>query len=229
MGAPDFDLKAPVHRLIAAPTGAGKSYFVGYLVEELYKNDLPFIILDTKTKNHLGLIGLPKVKRLQIRAGVSYDFERLAEYDYLLCVPSIRTTSAELIRHYTSLLDTFYTVGKKGIIIAEEAHLYNKNPYVPSPTLELIAREGRGRGIFLWYLTQRIQDFPKLLWSQSYYTYLLKFNIPQDIRYIEALIPDFSQINRDLGRYDVLEFDHITSEYRILKKETIVRKTKHYG
>ena len=224
-----FDLTANVHRLISAPTGAGKSFFVGYLIEQLYNEEIPFFILDTKTKNHLGLIGLPKVKRLQIRAGVSYDYKRLANFDNLLCVPSLRTTSEALIREYTSLMDTIYSLGKKCVIIAEEAHLFNKNPYVPSPTLEIIAREGRGRGICLWYLTQRIQDFPKLLWSQCCYTYLLKFNIPQDIRYIEALIPDFSQINRDLRRYDVLEYNHISNEYRTLKRETIVRKTKHYG
>lgn len=107
--------------------------------------------------------------------------------------------------------------------------MYNKNPYVPSPVLELVAREGRGRKISLWFITQRIQDFPKLLWSQCYYTYLLKFNIPQDIAYIRSLIPNFEKINLELGRYDVLEYDHVSNQYRIVQKENIRRETKHYG
>lgn len=225
----DFDLGANVHRLIAAPTGAGKSYFVGYLVEQLYQAQKPFIILDTKSRNHLGLITLAGLKRLQIRNGAKYDFQRLVKIPYLLCVPSLRTTTEELVRQYTDLLDTVFSTGNNRVVIVEEAHNYNKGNFCPSPVLELVAREGRGRGICLWYLTQRIQDFPKLLWSQCCYTYLLKFNIPQDIRYIEALIPNFGQINRDLGRFDVLEYNHITNEYRTLEKETIQRKTKHYG
>lgn len=223
------DLSGNVHRLIAAPTGAGKSYFVGWLAELLYSARRPFVILDTKTKNHIGLIGLKDVRRLQIRPGVRYDFRKLAGYEYLLCVPTIRTKTDELIGQYTELLDTLFTLGKGGIVIVEEAHNYNKNSYAPSPVLELVAREGRGRGLSLWYVTQRIQDFPKLLWSQCYYTYLLKFLIPQDIRYIEALIPDFGRINRELGRFDVLEYNHSTAEYRTLKKETVQRRTKHYG
>lgn len=223
------DISANVHRLIAAPTGAGKSHFVGYLCEKLYEQKRPFIILDTKTQNHIGLIGLKGVKRLQIRPGVEYDFKRLVEFDHLLCVPTIRTRTEDLIEQYSQLIDAVYTAGKSTVLLVEEAHNYNKNSYAPSPILELVAREGRGRGISLWFVTQRIQDFPKLLWSQCYYTYLMKFLIPQDIRYVEQLIPDFTRINRELNRYDVLEFDHSTAEYRILPKETVQRKTKHYG
>jgi len=46
---------------------------------------------------------------------------------------------------------------------------------------EKFEREGRGRGLSLGFITQRIQDFPKLLWSQCYMNYLLKFTLPQGI------------------------------------------------
>lgn len=223
------DLSANVHRLIAAPTGAGKSHFVGYLCEKLYEQKRPFIVLDTKTQNHIGLVGLKGLKLIKIRPGAVYDWKKLAEYPYLLLVPTIRTRTEELIEQYTAVIDAIYTAGKERVILVEEAHNYNKNAYSPSSVLELVAREGRGRGLSLWFVTQRIQDFPKLLWSQCYYTYLMRFLIPQDIRYVEQLIPDFTRINRELNRYDVLEFDHQTAEYRILPKETVVRKTKHYG
>jgi len=225
----DLDVSANVHRLIAAPTGAGKSYFVGYLVEKLYAAEKPFIILDTKTRNHIGLVGLKGLKLVKIRPGARYDWKKLVEYPYLLLIPTIRTKTADLIEQYTAVIDAIYTAGKERTIIVEEAHNYNKNSYAPSPVLELVAREGRGRGISLWFVTQRIQDFPKLLWSQCYFTYLLKFLIPQDIRYIEALIPNFSEINRELDRFDVLEYRHICGDYTMIPHNNIDRKTKHYG
>ncbi|RXE56410.1 hypothetical protein ABH15_10015 [Methanoculleus taiwanensis] len=224
-----IDVSENIHRLIAAPTGGGKSYFVGSLVEELYRNEIPFIILDTKTQNHIGLVGLKGVKRLQIKPYAEYDYTKLVKYPYILSIPTLRTKTTDLIAEYSKLIDTFYTLGRKGVIVVEEAHNYNKNPYAPSPILELVAREGRGRGLSLWFITQRIQDFPKLLWSQCYMTYLLKFTIPQDIRYVSALIPDFDKINRELRMHDVLEYDHKTSEYRIIPAGEVKRATKHYG
>ena len=225
----DLDVLENVHRLIAASTGAGKSYFVGWLVEKLYAEKKPFIILDTKTQNHIGLIGLKGVKLLKIKPGARYNWEKLLEYPYILCIPTLRTKTEDLVKQYTALIDAVYLAGKERVIVVEEAHNYNKNAYAPSPVLELVAREGRGRKISLWFVTQRIQDFPKLLWSQCYYTYLLKFMIPQDVRYVEALIPKFSDINRDLNRFDVLEYRHVSGEYDIIPASNVNRQTKHYG
>jgi hypothetical protein len=36
-----------------AKIGGGKSYFVGWMAEKLYEARKRFIILDTKTKNHI--------------------------------------------------------------------------------------------------------------------------------------------------------------------------------
>lgn len=226
---PDLDVSANVHRLIAGPTGSGKSYFVGFLVEKLYSEQKPFIILDTKTKNHIGLVGLKGLKIVKVKPNGVYDWKKLVEYPYLLLIPTIRTKTDELIEQYTAVIDAIYTAGRERTIIVEEAHNFNKNAYSPSPVLELVAREGRGRGISLWMLTQRIQDFPKLLWSQCYLTYLLKFLIPQDIKYIEQLIPNFTDVNRKLNKHDVLVYSHTSNEYQIVSKGDIIRRTTHYG
>jgi len=224
-----IDLESNVHRLIAAPTGAGKSYFVGWLAEQLYERGKRWIILDTKTRNHIGLISLKKVKLLKIKPDTAYNFWKLTDYDYILCIPTEKTKTRELIEQYRMILDVLFSAKRPITIFVEEAHNYNPNPYVADDLLELIAREGRSYKINLIFVTQRIQDFPKLLWSQCKFTYLFKFMIPHDVKYIAKMIPDFERINMELQRYDVLEYTHETNDYKIIKSYEIVRKTKHYG
>lgn len=225
------DLSRPVHRLIAGPTGSGKSFFTGALVEQLDREKKRFIVLDTKTKNHFGLLALGDLKLIRIHPGRRYDFSRLVQYDRVLVVPAETMRSADLMAVYTDLIEAVYLSDRDRVLVLEEAHGYSKNAYSPSPILELVAREGRGRGICLWYVTQRIADFSKLLWSQCYYSYLSRFLIPQDVRYIEALIPDFKNLNLGLDRHGILEYAHQTGDTRMIPADVIFsfRRTEHMG
>lgn len=227
----DLNLDDATHRMIAAPTRAGKSFFVGACVEQLYDAGKPFIVLDTKTSNHIGLQELPKVKKIQMKPGLKYNWDKLTDYDYLLCVPTLRTKTADLISLYRALVDALFMESGERHIIVEEAHNWNKNSSVPDPLLELVAREGAGRKKYLWFVTQRLQDFPKLLWSQCGYTYIFKHSIPQDIRYIEQMIPDFTEINRSLSKHDVLIWDHgnIDGKYQVIRAAEVTRRTPHRG
>lgn len=226
----DLHLDDPTHRMIAAPTRRGKSYTVGAMVEDLYDQDHPFIVLDTKTKNHLGLQKLPDVKKLLISPNYDYDWEILEKYKFILCVPaSITVKINDLIDVYRELVDHMWLVPGERFFIAEEAHNWNKNASVPDPLFESIAREGAGQKKYLWWVTQRLQNFNQLLWGQCGYTYLWKFNIPSDIRYAEALIPNFSDINRELRDHDVLAYDHGKGTYEIILAEEVRRKTPHLG
>ena len=227
----DLHLDDPTHRMIAAPTRAGKSYFVGACIEEMYEQEHPFIILDTKTDNHIGLQELPKVKKIQIKTGLNYDWGKLLEYDYVLCVPTLRTRTTDLIALYRELADeVFMSQGVRHVIV-EEAHNWNKNASVADPTLELIAREGAGRKKFLWFVTQRLQNFPQILWSQCGYTYLFRHKIPSDIRYISQGIPDFETLNKSLSPHDVLVWDQgaVEEDTTIIKAADVTRRTHHRG
>ncbi|ADN37060.1 ATPase [Methanolacinia petrolearia DSM 11571] len=217
------------HRMIAGGTGSGKSHFTGLLIEEDYKQKQPFIILDTKTRNHIGLAALKQVKTLQIKPGYSYNFERAMQTPFLLCYPSPDMRTKALIEQYDQLLDTIYNDKSRRNIYIEEAHLFNPSPQKSNEWLELFAREGRGYGMFASFITQRIQDFPKLLWSQCGITYLGKFNIPQDIRYVEGIIPNFSDIDRTLKKHDIVRYDHNENGFKVIKAGKIHRITKHYG
>lgn len=225
----DYKFLENAHIMISAPTGAGKSYFVGWIAEKLYDAGRRFIIFDTKNRNHIGLLALKKLKLLKIKPNATYDYWKIADYDQVLCIPTLKTKTKELIEHYKAFLDVLFTVKKPITIILEEAHLYNPNSRVADEVLELIAREGRSSRINMIFVTQRIQDFPKILWSQCKLTYLFKFMIPQDIFYISRMIPNFEVLNRELKKHDVLEYDHYANEIRIFRAEEIIRRTKHYG
>ncbi len=230
----DLHLDDPVHRMIAAPTGGGKSYFVGAMVEQLYAGEHPFVIFDTKTDNHVGLIELPDVKLLKIKPGLKYDLMRLNEYRYILCVPASRNIDIkDLLDVYREIIEYMWMQDGDRIFVIEEAHNYNKNPSVPDPLFERIAREGRGYGKLIWFITQRLQNFNQLLWSQCTYTYLMRFAIPSDIRYCAAMVPNFDfnrgnpGLNAELEDHDVLVWDG--RKHEIIKAAEVTRKTKHRG
>ena len=221
-----------VHRMIASPTGSGKSYFAGYLAEQLYFNNKRFITLDLKA-DHIGLLALKKVKLLKIKPNTQYDYFKLASYIAkgfsFVVVPTPRCDSEEFIEQCKMLMDVLFTARKAVAIFLEEAHRYNESPYKPAKIVDLIAREGRKFKINLIYITQRIQEFPKILWEQCKLTYLFKCTHPTALKYIKQLIPDFDEINHQLQQYDVLEYNHTTGDWKIIKSYEIVRKTKHCG
>lgn len=235
----DLHLDEPVHRMIAAPTGGGKSYFVGAMAEQLYAGEHPFIIFDTKTDNHIGLIELPGVKLFRvnpkkIRKSGEINLKALNQYPYILCVPANRNVDlAGLLDVYREIINYMWLQDGERVFIVEEAHNYNRNSSVPDPLFERIAREGRGYGKLIWFITQRLQNFNQLLWSQCKYTYLMRFIIASDIRYCAAMVPDFNYnrgtpgINSELEDHDVLVWDGKT--HIIIKAADVTRKTKHRG
>ena len=226
----DLRLGEGGHRMFAGITGTGKSYFVGAAVEQLYDREQRFILMDTKTVNHIGLIELPEVRLLRISPRYDYrNLEDLLEVPYILCVPASKSIPiSDIIDVYREILNYLWLHDSDRVIIAEEAHNWNKNASVPDPLFEQIAREGRGDKFFLWFVTQRLQNFSQLLWSQCKASYLWHFNIPTDVRYAGQMIPNFEEINRtELGKHDVLEW--MDNEYHIIKANEVSRRTPHKG
>jgi len=220
------------HRMFAAPTGGGKSYTVGAAIEQLYAKGIRFVILDTKMQNHIGLARLPGLYTLRIDPRLEYkNLQAILKYNYLLCVPARKNIAiGDLIEKYRQIIDYYWMNDTNRIIICEEAHNYNKNASVPDPLLEQIAREGRSYGMFVWFITQRLQNFSHLLWSQCSYTYLWQFKIPPDIKYACQMVPDFDRLcsaNGELKRYDVLIWDGVN--YEVVNHTRISRRTQHKG
>lgn len=225
----DPDLLLNEHKMIAAPTGGGKSYFAGSLIEQLYQAKHPFIVLDTKNRNHAGLLKLKNTQLLRIEPGKRYKFRRALNAKYLIVVPSTKIRTVDLIEQYRDLLGTFYDAKIPRTVLIEETHLYNPHGNVADPLLELIAREGRGYQQNLIFVDQRLQEFPKILWSQCKITWFMKMLIPQDIRYMAALIPGFEEINADLQEHDVIKYMHKINQHVLIRADQIVRITPHLG
>jgi len=225
----DPDILLNEHQMVAAPTGGGKSYLVGAMVEALYQGKRPFLVLDTKNQNHAGLLKLKKTQLLRIDPGKKYNFRKALTAKYLIVVPSPRIRTPELIDQYRLLLEALYDAKIPRSIIIEEAHLYNPNGNTSDPLLELIAREGRGYQQNMIFVDQRLQQFPKILWSQCKFSWVLKMLIPHDIRYVECIIPNFPVINADLKEHDVIKYNHKTNQHTLIRADQVTRITPHLG
>jgi len=220
--------------LIYGNTGSGKSYFAGWLIEQAYERDRRFIVLDTKVKNHIGLVALPGVKLLKIKPGYRYDFSKLIDYGKILVVPTKGTISRIGVEglvenYYKEILDVLFRKDRNRIIVVEEAHRYNPSSRTPGKELEQLFREGRDSKLYTIAITQSIADFPKLLFRQAQRHFIFKHYIPNDLFYLNKMIPNFEELNNQLRQHDVLEFNPKRMEYRIIKRELILRQTKHYG
>ena len=228
------------HVLIAGSSGTGKSYFAGGLFELLHKQKTPYVILDTKSQNHLGIwIGKNRLKGLQLFRIFPDTNHTIEEYKkllkktpFLLCIPAGETDFDHLINEYKKILKAVQNLRQPRHVILEEAHHYCTSPQKAIPDMEWIAREGRGYKIWLWAITQRIQSFPKDVWSNCMWTYAFHMRIPQDIKYLSALIPNFETLNQDLQKYDVLLYSHLhefTPPYVAIRAGEIKRRTQHLG
>jgi len=220
--------------LIYGNTGSGKSYFAGWLIEKAYEKGRRFIILDTKVKNHVGLVALKGVKLLKIKQGARYDFSKIIDYDQILVIPTkglIGRIGVEgLIEdYYKPILNTLFRKDKNRIIVVEEAHRYNPSSRTAGKELEQLFREGRDAKLYTIAVTQSIADFPKLLFRQAQRHFLFKHYIPNDIHYLSRMIPDFEDLNAKLRQHDILEFNPKRMTHRIIPHEFIIRQTKHYG
>jgi len=225
----DLDLKK--HIGIFGFTGSGKSMKAGWMFEQLRKQNRPFVLFDTKVKNQVGLCQMKGVTLLQIAPGKQYDWKAaLKKSKYIVCTPVKETKRTELISQYEKFAEYIFTVEAPRTIGIEEAHLWNPSGNVANEILENISREGRAYNQNLICIDQRIQSFPKDLWSQCATSILCKVGIPQDIEYLRRIIPDYYAANLNLPDYGALIYDHKTGRITgTMHPDQFKRITPHLG
>ena len=109
-------LRGNTHITITAPTGGGKSYFVGLLLEQAYAARKPWIVLDTSDRNHIGLIQLKEVIPLKIRKTENPDYSKLVNYPFILCYPDDEMEIDDLIEEYRKIIQALLRAQKPRII-----------------------------------------------------------------------------------------------------------------
>ena len=221
--------QTPFKWFIAGKTGTGKSYFAGYLIEQYVRQRKgKFIILDWQTKNHIGLLKLKNTVLVKIKQDKNYDWKKIIKYPRVLVIPTITTTRDKLKQEYHKLLGVLINHDRDRLIVIEEAHNLAGRFWIDS-NLEIIVREGRHRGLNLILITQKIQDFNKLIWTQVDCNFIFKHLAGNDIDYIEKTIPGFREINQDLRKHDLVKICFEDMNPKIIRAEEIIRVTKHYG
>jgi len=229
----DIEIPEWLIDLVYGNTNSGKSYFAGWLIEQAYERGRRFIVLDTKVRNHIGLVALKGVKLLKIKKGHRYDWKKLLNYDQVVVIPTdgiIKAIGVEGLveQYYKPLLREIINREHNRIIVLEEAHHYCLSPRRPDKEIEFLFREGRGQKLYTIAITQSIADFPKLLFRQAKRHFIFMHHVPNDKFYLSKMIPNFEELNAQLREHDLIEYIP-PNKTRIIRREYIIRKTRHYG
>ncbi len=184
---------------VIGQSGSGKSYLVGVIAEELSKNGLPYVIIDTEgeyysLKNAFDVIWVGGAGAdLQLDA----DYGRLFEKSMEAGVPVIFDVSEELDKagRVESMLSALYALGEKArspyLVIIEEADKFAPQVMHKEFTkVEEISVRGRKRGIGLLVATQRPANINKNVLAQCSYGFVGKLTIENDIRSVNVLFDD---------------------------------------
>ena len=219
-----IDLQSPFKVFIVGRTGSGKSWLAGAIAEQLF-DTRRWLIFDFQSRNHLGLTAIRGVKLLVVKPNTQYDWKKLLTYDHVVVVPDKHTTREELIKQYLNGMGAVFDYDRNRVLFLEEAHNY-MNTAKSAPEVELLLREGRHSKIDLIMLSQ---EFNKFAWSQCSHTITFKWANHVDVRYVSQTIPNFEELNRELGPHDAIIFDHKTLDSTVIHEGEISRLTKHMG
>ncbi len=188
---------------VIGQSGSGKSYLVGVIAEELSRNGLPYVIIDTEGEYN----SLKSAFEMLWVGGDGADLPMNVDYAKLLTksiensIPVIFDVSDEIDKsgRVESLLSALYTIEEKArspyLVIIEEADKFT--PQVLHKNLnrvEEISVRGRKRGIGLLVATQRPANINKNVLAQCSYGFVGKLTIENDIKAVNVLFDDKRQL-----------------------------------
>jgi len=199
--APDVNLDAQSvvtgRGCVIGQSGSGKSYLVGVIVEELCRNGLPFLIVDTEgeyrsLKSMFDAIWVGEDKKADV--GTDIDFAHLFEESMENRVPVILDVS-DVVNKTACVyraLETLYGVEEEKrspyLVIMEESDKFC--PQVVRQKInpvEEISVRGRKRGIGLLVATQRPANISKNVLAQCSYGFVGKLSIDNDLQAVSVL------------------------------------------
>lgn len=190
---------------VIGQSGSGKSYLVGVIVEELCRNRLPFLIIDTEgeyrsLKSMFNILWVGKDRSADV--GIDTQYRKLFQKCVESGMPVIFDVSevADKQDYVYRALDALYQVEeqkrKPFLAIIEEADKFA--PQIVKPRMSIIEEisvRGRKRGLGLLIATQRPASVSKNVLAQCSYGFIGKLTIENDLQAISQLINDRKLLN----------------------------------
>jgi len=234
---------------ILGVTGSGKSNGAGCIMEEMAKQDIPFILADVAGA-HKGITETyPKVKYVDC-----HDYAEPSEV-YHAMLKLINNPSQSFIvdlHHYNdkdmqtvmswlwvALFDLHSQIRTPRHVFVEEAEVFcpqvnYDNAKTSLMALNRIMKRGRAFGLGCTLISQRPQDVNKKTLSQSQCTFLLNLTGLQELKVVHEILksdPDRKELVAKVERFQQGECLIYSPSYlrgnqvfKFRKKET-----KHYG
>lgn len=184
---------------IIGQSGSGKSFLVGVIAEELAREHLPFVVIDTEGE-YKSLKSLFEVIWVSDESGadvgMDVDFSALIEKS-MLGIPIVFDVSGQQdqVGKVYSFLSELYAVEdrvrKPYLAIIEEADKFA--PQVKRGELNIIEEisvRGRKRGLGILVATQRPANISKNVLAQCSYGFIGKLSIENDVNAISILFED---------------------------------------
>ena len=182
---------------VIGQSGSGKSYLVGVIVEELCRNGLPFLIIDTEgeyrsLKSLFNAIWVGEDKKADL--GIDVDYSMLFQESIENSIPVILDVSDVVNKtaYVYKALETLYSVEEEKrspyLVVMEESDKFA--PQVVRPKInpvEEISVRGRKRGIGLLVATQRPANISKNVLAQCSYGFVGKLSIDNDLQAVSVL------------------------------------------
>jgi len=189
---------------IIAQSGAGKSWMIAVVCEQLCKNNIPFLVIDTegefftlKEKFDVFWVGSDE----QCDADISQiDFKDLIKKSISSGEPIVFDVSevvdqqkiVEQLAH--AIYDVASDVREPYLLIVEEADKFIPQSKESSKKLEEIARRGRKRGLGMLIATQRPSLVNKNVLSQCNNQMLGKLTIENDLKAVDLFFSNRKQV-----------------------------------
>lgn len=178
---------------VIGQSGSGKSYLVSVICEELARNNLGFVVIDTEGEysglsGHEGIIVVEDVDDLEDLATKKGRVKELIQQSQKV-VLDVSEAEPKVVDKF---LDSVYTVGtelfREGahkqipfLIIVEEADIYIPQRGRGLEVLQVISRRGRKRGLGILFATQRPALVNKNVLSQCNNVFIGKLTLKNDI------------------------------------------------
>lgn len=221
-------MREPRISLTAGRTGTGKSHYAGWELEQYAMQSVknPFIVLDMKPLNHIGLAALPGAKAIIVKKNTPrLNWKRLIQENPRLVVVKGKGVELEtIIAIYTRIMQICYNNYAGQHVLLEEAHNFAGLHDTIEPVKQLVL-EGRGAGISCQFVTPHIQDFSKTVYREAELI-IGKTITDQDIQYFKGTVPDYENLNAQLQKYDFIKR---TQEGQTSIVRAGERITRHYG